>query len=117
MKKEDVIGWNIKVADSFWSRLKGLLGKRKLEYGEGMLLKPCRQIHTWFMSFPIDVLFLDKKGRIVEVLPSLPPGSKSAFVKEGYQVLELPAGAIQKFSLKTGETIEILLTDPIRGAE
>ena len=110
MRKEDVIGWNIAVADSFWDRLRGLLGKKKLDYGEGMLLKPCRQIHTWFMSFPIDVLFLDKKGKIVEMLPALAPGKKSPFVKEGYQVLELPAGTITKFSLKKGERIEILLT-------
>jgi len=110
MKKEDVIGWNIVVADSFWSRFRGLMGKKKLVYGEGLLLKPCRQIHTWFMSIPIDVLFLDKKGKIVELIPELKPGKKSPFIREGYQVLELPAGTIQKFSLQKGDTVEIVLT-------
>lgn len=98
------------VADSFWGRLRGLLGKKKLDCGEGMLLKPCRQIHTWFMSFPIDVLFLDEKGRIVDLLPTLAPWRISPFVKGCHQVLELPAGTIEKFSLKKGERVEILLT-------
>lgn len=109
MKKEgENIGNRIKVADNFYQRWRGLLGRKDLPEGEGLLLIPCRQIHTYLMSFPLDVLFLNKKREIVALLMEMAPGQKSPYVREGYQVLELPAGTIRLKKLKIGDCLEIV---------
>lgn len=108
MKNGDVLGWNIRVADSFWRRLIGLWGKRWLREGEGLLLSPCRQVHTWFMLFPIDVVFIDKSGKIVDLKDCLAPWKVSPYAREGYHVLELPAGTIKKHVLKKNEVLDLL---------
>lgn len=107
-KKGEVIGNRIKVADTFFQRLKGLLGRKELQEGEGLLLIPCRQIHTFLMSFSLDVLFLNKNREIVALISEMPPGRKSSRVQESHQVLELPAGTIKLKKLKKGDYLEII---------
>jgi uncharacterized membrane protein (UPF0127 family) len=107
-KDEEIIGNRIKVANTFFTRLVGLLGKKTLQEGEGLLLIPCRQIHTYLMSMPLDVLFLNKKGEILDLYPEMAPGRLSSLVKEGYQVLELPSGTIRLKKLKKGDCLEII---------
>ncbi|MCR4441603.1 MAG: DUF192 domain-containing protein [Peptococcaceae bacterium] len=108
MKGGEVLGWNIRVADTFFRRLTGLWGKRKLFPGEGLLLVPCRQVHTWFMSFPVDLVFLDRKGKIVELAAGLPPWKISPRARGGFQVLELPQGTIEEFGLQRNDVLEVL---------
>lgn len=107
-KGEEIIGNRIKVAPTFFSRLRGLLFRKSLQEGEGLLLIPCRQVHTFFMSFSLDLLFLNGKGDILELLPEISPGKWSPLIKEGYQVLELPAGTIRLKNLKKGNSLEII---------
>lgn len=97
----------IKLADTYWLRLKGLLGKRGLESGEGLLLQPCNQIHTWFMAFPIDVLYLDREGRILSITQEMLPGRVGPLVRGCRQVLELPAGSISRSDLQKGQIVEL----------
>lgn len=109
VKKEgEVIGKRIKVADSFFQRLVGLWGRKELAEGEGLLLIPCRQIHTFLMLFSLDVLFLNKKREIVALFPEMAPQQCSPCVKESYQVLELPAGTIKLKKLKKGDCLDIV---------
>ena len=56
-----------RVADNFWTRLRGLIGVRSLPDGEGMVIKPCNSVHCMFMSIPIDVVYVDKQHRVVAV--------------------------------------------------
>ncbi len=107
LREGEVIGTQIQVATNFFCRLRGLLGRARLEKEEGLLLLPCRQVHTFFMSFAIDVLFLDKQGKIVELMPEMTPGHASPLVKDGYQVLELPAGTVKLKKLQKGEQLVI----------
>jgi len=107
-KDEEVIGNRIKVANTFFTRLIGLLGKKTLQEGEGLLILPCRQVHTFMMSIPLDVLFLNKKGEIINLCPEMKPGCLSPLVKEGCQVLELPAGTIKLKKFKKGDCLEII---------
>lgn len=107
LRKGEVLGTQIQVAANFFCRLRGLLFRKELKEGEGLLLSPCRQVHTFFMSFAIDVLFLDKQGKIVELIPEMLPGHISPLVKDGYQVLELPAGTVKLKELQKGEQIVI----------
>jgi uncharacterized membrane protein (UPF0127 family) len=81
----------LSVADTAPSRMKGLLGRRSLDAGEGLLLRPAGSVHTAFMRFPIDVVFLDGDLEVLEVRDSVPPWR--AVARRGAKaVLELPAG-------------------------
>jgi uncharacterized membrane protein (UPF0127 family) len=88
-----VLGDRIRRADTFRLRLLGLMFRPALAPGEGLWLEPCRQVHTHFMRFPIDLLFLDREGRVLRVLESFPPWRISPAVAGARAVLELPAGA------------------------
>jgi len=61
------------VAGSFWARARGLIGRKRLEPGTGMLIPRCNAIHTFFMRFPIDATFLDREGRVVKVVRNIRP--------------------------------------------
>ncbi|MEW8978694.1 MAG: DUF192 domain-containing protein [Symbiobacterium sp.] len=88
-----VLGDRIRRADTFHLRLLGLMFRPHLEPGQGLWLEPCSQVHTHFMRFPLDLLFLDPEGRVLRVLPHFPPWRISPRVAGARAVLELPAGA------------------------
>lgn len=96
-------GWK---ASSFLSRLKGLLGTQNLHEGHGLFIPKCKQVHTFFMKYPIDVLFLDSKNKIVKS-ETLAPWKISSLSLKAASVLELPAGYAQKHQLTNGETLEV----------
>lgn len=81
------------LADGWWSRLRGLMGRPPLQPGEGLWIRPCQQVHTQFMRAPIDVVFVDAEGRVLRVLPAMQPWRFSPFLRQARAVLELPAGA------------------------
>jgi uncharacterized membrane protein (UPF0127 family) len=88
------LGNDISLATSLSARLKGLLGKNKLEAGKGLLICPCKGIHTFFMKFPIDAVFLDKDNRVVALAHALPPNRMTSIYPKAVSVLELPAGTL-----------------------
>ncbi len=98
------------IAKTFFLRAKGLLGRREFSFGEGILLSRCNSIHMWFMFFSIDVIFLRRKeqgffevtSRRKDLLPwrFMPVADLRAT-----DVLELPAGAIQRFSIEVGDIL------------
>lgn len=97
---------DVTVAASFTSRLRGLLGRSSLPAGEGLLIKPCKGIHTFFMKFSIDVIFLDRDNRIVALNLSLPPNRMTRIYLKAVSVLELPAGTIGG-TVAVGDAIDI----------
>lgn len=101
----ELIGGQVYLAANFFCRLRGLLFRKELKEGEGLLLVPCRQVHTFFMSFNIDVLFLNEEGLIIEIWPEMAPGKVSPLVQNAYQVLELPAGTAKERNLQKGERL------------
>lgn len=88
-----VLGDRIRRADTFRLRLMGLMFRPRLEPGEGLWLEPCRQVHTHFMRFPLDLVFMDPEGRVLRVLRAFPPWRVSPLVAGARAVLEIPAGA------------------------
>src|SRR5207253_3120640 len=92
------------VADTFLPRLRGLLGRRGLAPGEGLLLRPCSSIHTMFMRFAVDVVFLDRELRVVHVVPNLRPWRLAAS-KGARSVLELAAGESDPRRIRAGEAL------------
>ena len=79
-------------AETFSSRLFGLIPRRSLGEEEGLWLEPCAMIHMCFMSFPIDAVFLDKDLKVLRVLSDFAPWRFSPWVPGARGVLELPAG-------------------------
>ena len=105
--KNTVLAENVVVADTPFSRVRGLLGKRELKPGEALIIKPCNSIHTFFMRFPIDVLFLNKDNRVIDVILSLKPFRLTAIYFNAAFVVELPVGTIQSTSTHKGDTLLI----------
>ena len=96
----------LSVADTAPSRMKGLLGRRSLDSGEGLLLRPAGSVHTAFMRFPIDVVFLDDSLEVLEVRESVPPWR--AVARRGAKaVLELPAGEARRREIEPGIKLEL----------
>ena len=102
-----VLADNLRPAHTHWSRLKGLLGSDSLPDGEGLWLKPCRQVHMFWMRYPIDVAFLDEDLRIVQTVSALAPGKVSPRVARATSALELPAGRLATLGVASGAQLSI----------
>jgi uncharacterized membrane protein (UPF0127 family) len=86
------------------ARLKGLLGRRGLGEDEGMLLRPASAVHTWFMRFPIDAVFLDEDMRVLRVASGLKPW-RMAGCRGARAVLELSSGACERRGVRPGDRL------------
>lgn len=105
LENGEVLAAQVEPARSFFKRLKGLMFRDALEPGTALLLAPCPQIHTCFMRFNIDVLFLAEDGTVLFVMENLKPWRVSPIVRHAVQTLELPGGAL-KGRVKAGQRID-----------
>jgi uncharacterized membrane protein (UPF0127 family) len=94
-----------RVADRALPRMRGLLGRRGLDTGEGLLLKPSPSIMTFFMRFPIDAVFLDQEGAVLKVRANLGPW-RVAGCRGAHATLELPAGEASRRAIREGDRLE-----------
>lgn len=97
---------NLVIAEAFVDRLRGLLGKQALSAGEGILIRPCKGIHTFGMKFPIDVVFLNNGNKVVAITRNLPPHRLTSIHFTATSVLELPSGTVDSTSTAVGDTLE-----------
>lgn len=102
-----LVAERLRPAHTHWTRLRGLLGTDSLPPGDGLWLKPCRQVHMFWMRYAIDVVFLDGQHRVLHTVSDLGPGRISPKVARAESVLELPAGTIARLGLRVGARIEI----------
>jgi len=86
------------------SRRKGLLGRDELPSSTGMVLAPCRSIHTAFMRFPIDAAFVSRSGKVVKMVHEL-RAWRMALSPRAYAVVELPAGTLRRRDVATGDRL------------
>jgi uncharacterized protein len=93
------------VADRMLPRMKGLLGRKSLPAGEGMLIRPAPSIHTFFMRFPIDVVFLSRQGEVLKIAEHVAPW-RARSCRHSYAVLELAAGEAGRCGLAIGDRID-----------
>jgi uncharacterized protein len=91
-------------AATFWERLRGLIGRAQLKPGEALHITPCRSIHTFFMRFPIDVVFLDRHGTVLRACPAMSPWS-ALVCSRATSVLELPPGTAAATGTRTGDVL------------
>lgn len=100
------LGLRVKVADRWWARFRGLLDHPPLMEGEGMLLAPCRAVHTFGMSYDLDVAFLAKDGDVVALYHRLAPGRRSRWHRRASMALELPAGTLAATGTREGDALQ-----------
>ena len=110
-----VVASRLRVADTHWTRLRGLLGTTTLPDGDGLWIRPCRQVHMFGMRYAIDVVFLDDTRRVVGLTAALVPWRVSPLVKTATSVIELPAGTIAKTGLAAGQAVTISPHSPSAG--
>jgi uncharacterized protein len=92
------------VADRAHRRMRGLMGRRRLEPGQGMVLRPAFAIHTHFMRFPIDVVFLDSDQVVIAIEKGVRPW-RTASCRGAREVVELPAGECDRRGLEVGDRV------------
>jgi uncharacterized protein len=102
------LGDSIAVATSFWQRGKGLMFASGLGQGEGMIIDPCTSIHTFWMRFPIDVLYMDRNHCVIRTDESMKPWRIGPVFTGSKWVIELPAGTISATGTQAGDIIEII---------
>ena len=97
----------LKVADTFGTRAKGLIGKRSMNQDEAVYFPKCNWIHTFFMSMPIDVIYVDKKMKVRKIQKNLKPWRWPAPVFTAHSVIEMAAGRIQADFVEVGDTLYV----------
>ncbi|MEZ4704650.1 MAG: DUF192 domain-containing protein [Bdellovibrionota bacterium] len=107
--KNTSLGHHIVHATQLLARMKGLLGKQALQEGHGLWIEPCTSIHTFFMKFPIDVVFLSKNNVVVKTRARLLPFRMDFGSGEGVKVLELPVGTIDRTQTRVGDLLTFVL--------
>ena len=96
------------VAVTLLSRMRGLLNRTSLKEGEGLVIPSCQQIHTVFMRFPIDVIFVDKTRKVVGLVRNIPPFGFSPIFWNASFAIELPVGTIEKSQTQLGDILEFI---------
>ena len=101
----------VRRAERWRDRLRGLLGEPAPAPGHALLITPCTAVHTAFMAYPIDVVFLDREGCIRKVVDVVPPWRIVACLS-ATQTLELAAGEARRLGLAPGRTLPAHVLDP-----
>jgi len=108
LSKNRILADQATVAAGFLGRVKGLIGLKELKPKEGLIIDPCKGVHTIFMSFPIDCIFLDQENRVKKIIKSLKPYRFSPICFFSKLVIELPVGSIQDSLTEEGDRISFL---------
>lgn len=105
--RNEILASSSRKADNPLTRAIGLMGKRSLPVGEGLIIQPCNSVTCFFMRFPIDVLFVGADGRVLHLIHAMRPWRNSRFVRGSRLVVELPAGTLARSGTTSGDIITI----------
>lgn len=94
-------------ARSFLARLRGLMFRASLPEDGGLVIEPNNSVHTFWMRFPIDVIFVDRQNRVVGLVNAMPPNRPYAGARRARRTLELPAGVIAATNTQVGDQLDI----------
>ena len=104
--RDSSLGDRVGLADRWWPRLRGLIGREGLDAGEGLLITESQGVHMWWMKFPLDVALLDKEGRVVALYRDLQPGKRTQMHWDAHYALELPVGVLDRSGTEEGDVLE-----------
>ncbi|GGF28688.1 hypothetical protein GCM10010954_29710 [Halobacillus andaensis] len=96
---------DLKTAYTFWARLKGLMMTKSLSENAGLHIAPCPSIHTFFMTYSIDVIYLNERKEVIGIEENLSPGKIGRRFSGAKSVIELPAGRIREVSITAGQVL------------
>lgn len=105
--RETLLASDAREARSFMTRLVGLLGRSSLAPGEALVIDPCSSVHTAFMRFSIDIVYVNREGQVIKVVPEMKPFRASAAGRLGCYVIELPSGTAAATGTFVGDQLEI----------
>ena len=106
MRTQEAVAESLEIADTPFKRVKGLLGRSSLPQGAGLWIEPCASIHMFFMSFAIDVIYLNQDRHVVKLVPGLKPW-RCSMAWGSRSVVELPAGALERLDIQEGDLLEV----------
>ena len=101
-----VLGDAVELADTSEKRRTGLLKHERLEPGHGLWIVPCESVHTFFMKFPIDLVYVDKRHKVRKVRHAVAPWRMSACLS-AHSVIELPAGTAEQSGTQAGDELAV----------
>jgi len=107
-RTNQIIASKVTIADTFLSRLIGLLNKKELPDNTGLWIIPCNSIHTFGLKFNIDVIFLNKDNVIVYLIENMDKNKMSPIIFPAHSVLEVVPGSIKDSGTATGHKIAVL---------
>lgn len=105
LSRQTILVSEARLADTAFSRLKGLLGRTALRSSEGLVITHCRSIHMFFMRFAIDVVFADRNLRVVGLATEIRPFRISSYFFRSFYAIEVPAGTIAKTATQKGDQL------------
>ena len=103
--RDETLADRAELADNLWTRFWGLMGRRELPSGDGLVLQPGGGIHMMFMRIPLDVIHVDKQDRVTHVLRGIKPWRFGPLFVGGKRAIELPVGAAQ--NVRVGDQIDV----------
>jgi uncharacterized membrane protein (UPF0127 family) len=107
-KIEKKIAYEVRIANTFITRLQGWMGKQSATEGEALVISPCSSIHTFGMKFAIDVLFLNSNDQVIHRIQNLKPNRVSRVISSASKVIELRAGTIEQLDIKLQDEVRFL---------
>jgi uncharacterized membrane protein (UPF0127 family) len=99
---------DLQIAETFWTRAKGLLGRKSINENQALWIKPCRDIHTFFMKFPIDCVFLDKNMQVYNIVENVTPFKIIGPFWKASSVIEFKSGFSNMKNLKVGDQLYVV---------
>ena len=106
--KEILIAQRGKLANTFFTRMMGLLNRDSIDPDEALIIIPCKSIHMFFMRFPIDVVFVDKELKVVGMVENIQPFRLSPTYRKAGFAIELAVGSVQRLQIQIGDSIQII---------
>ena len=107
LTRQSIPARNAFYASRFGDRLSGLISKRFSSAMDGMVFDRCNAIHTFFMRYPIDVIFADEKYQVLKTIPAFPPWRPFLACKKACYVIELPAGTLESTATEVGDQLDL----------
>lgn len=101
-----VLANDVRQAETFWSRFRGLMFTSVLSPGTALHIQPCQSIHTFFMRYSIDVLYLDSNHKVIAVDKNVRPGKFGRIHRKASSVIELPIGIVSETETKIGQEVQ-----------
>jgi uncharacterized protein len=106
--KNVLLAEDVFIAKTIFTRIKGLLGRKVFLPNQAVILDPCDSVHTFFMHFPIDIIFIDKDYKVIKTLPNFKPNRITRKYWHSSKVIELPSGKLDITNTQVKDQLQLL---------